>query len=287
MIADWRAKSLAAILISFASSAVAREQPHFKAPGSHSLPDCLHTTTVTQINHLLRTGGAGTNIVLCPYSQVFVDPHGFPVIFTAPGQSIFTAGDPEDHSRATITVSHPKGHYSGDLTTAIKADCPTCRGIIIRNIQVDGGRSDLGGIEGGDALIMIGGDEGEDEVRHIDAWGARGFAVIHAAGASRSRSGSGQRADETCLVAPEGKLGSCSGVVVADNSIHSAGDAPLDLTLNSELTRLRDGPPPYLGKERPGHWTDGISIACQQSCVDLPTWTCEFAKLTFVCPDRS
>ena len=184
----------------------------------------------------------------------------------------------------SITVSHPKGHYSGDLTTAIKADCPTCRGIIIRNIQVDGGRSDLGGIEGGDALIMIGGDEGEDEVRHIDAWGARGFAVIHAAGASRSRSGSGQRADETCLVAPEGKLGSCSGVVVADNSIHSAGDAPLDLTLNSELTRLRDGPPPYLGKERPGHWTDGISIACQQSCVDLPTWTCEFAKLTLCLP---
>ncbi|KAL8290038.1 hypothetical protein RQP46_002977 [Phenoliferia psychrophenolica] len=242
---DWRAKSLAAALV-LSTSVLAYDQPHFKSPAGHAHADCLHSSSVTQINHLLRTGGAGTNIILCPHAQIAIDPHGYPILFTAPRQSIYTVGSPEDSSRATITISHPKGHYSGDLATAIKADCASCRGAVIRNIQVDGGRMELGGIEGGDALILIGGDDGEQEVRHIDAWGARGFAVIHAA---------------------EGKSGSCSGVVIADNNIHSSGDAPLDLMLNSELVRLRDGPPPYLGKERPGHWSDGISIACQQSSV--------------------
>ena len=185
MITDWRAKSLAALLsLSLSHSALAYDQPHFKSPAGHSHPDCLHSSSVTQINHLLRTGGEGTNIVLCPYSQVLVDPHGYPILFTAPRQSIYTAGSPEDHSRATVVIQHPKGHFSGDLATAVKADCASCRGVVIRNIQVDGGRAELGGIEGGDALILVGGDEGEQEIRNIDAWGARGFAVIHASGSS-------------------------------------------------------------------------------------------------------
>lgn len=89
---------------------------------------------------------------------------------------------PEDHTRATITIENSKGHYSGDLTTAIKADCANCRGVQIRNVHVDGGRDDLGGVEGGDALIMVGGPEGEQEVRNVDAWAARGYAIVHADG---------------------------------------------------------------------------------------------------------
>lgn len=111
-----------------------------------------------------------------------LDSYGESIIFTAPRQSIYTEGDPEDHSRATITISHPRGHFQGELATAIKADCAVCKGANIHHIQIDGGRGELGGMEGADALILIGGAEGEQEVKHVDAWAARGYAVLHASG---------------------------------------------------------------------------------------------------------
>ncbi|GAA5829827.1 hypothetical protein JCM11251_007898 [Rhodosporidiobolus azoricus] len=231
----------ALVLSSYALSVLAAgSQTHF-APA-----DCIESASAPEINHLLKSGGAGTAVVLCPYAQVSIDPHGAPIVFTAPRQSIYTRGFPEDHSRATIVIENPEGDYSGDLTTAIKADCDKCRGVIVRNLHVDGGRDTLGGIEGGDALIRVGGAEGEQEVRSVDAWGARGYAVVHAS---------------------EGLRGSCRDVIIADNIIHTAGEAPLDAFLNAELARLRDGTPAHRGQERPGQWTDGISVACAHSTV--------------------
>ncbi|GAA5859701.1 hypothetical protein JCM8547_006990 [Rhodosporidiobolus lusitaniae] len=226
------------LLSSFA--AAAGTQTHF-AP-----TECIESATAVELNHLLKTGGAGTNVVLCPYAQVSVDPHGPPITFTAPRQSIYTRGFPEDHSRATVVIENEEGHYSGDLATAIKADCDACRGAIVRNLHVDGGREMLGGVEGGDALIVVGGTGGEQEVRSVDACAARGFAIIHAS---------------------EGAKGACRDTVISDNVVHTAGDAPLDAFLNSELVRLRDGSPAYRGQERPGQWTDGISVACAHSTV--------------------
>jgi hypothetical protein len=81
-------------------------------------------------------------------------------------------------------IENAEGHYSGDLSTAIKANCDNCKGAILRNLHVDGGREALGGVEGGDAMILVGGAGGQHEVRSIDAYNARGFAVIHASGAS-------------------------------------------------------------------------------------------------------
>ncbi|KAI5476896.1 Pectin lyase fold/virulence factor superfamily protein [Pseudohyphozyma bogoriensis] len=214
------------------------------AAGHHQA--CLHSPTVTQINNLLRTGGEGTGVPLCPNAIVQIDPHDHPITFTAPHQSIYTSGVPEDHTRATIVITDERGRVSGELTTAIKANCANCRNVIIRNVLVDGGRAELGGIEGGDALILVGGDSGEQEVRNVEAWGARGFAVLHGA---------------------EGPRGTCASVQVHSNYFHSSGDAPLDLMLNSELVRLREGPAPHLGQERPGHWTDGISMACAASSI--------------------
>ncbi|GAA5830546.1 hypothetical protein JCM3770_000812, partial [Rhodotorula araucariae] len=147
-------------------------------------------------------------------------------------------------------IENPEGHYSGELTTAISAACEACRGAQIRNLHVDGGREQLGGLEGTDALIVVGGDGGAHEVRNVDAWGARGYAVMHAA---------------------EGKKGTCRDVVISGNVVHTAGDAPLDAFLQSELLRLRDGPPAYLGQERPGTWTDGISVACAHSTISENT----------------
>lgn len=65
----------------------------------------------------------------------------------------------------------------------------------------------------------------------------------------------------------EGEKGTCRDVSITDNVFHTSGPAPLDAFLQSELRRLRDGPPAYLGQERPGTWTDGISVACAHSTV--------------------
>ncbi|KAK4055479.1 hypothetical protein OIV83_000025 [Microbotryomycetes sp. JL201] len=229
----------------------AKQQQHFSDPAgrgsfSTSADNCLSSTDAQHINQLLRSGGEGAEIALCPFAHVAVDPHGEPITFTAPRQALFTLGEPEDHTRATITIENDKGHFSGDLATAIQANCEDCLGVAIKNLHIDGGRDELGGIEGGGPLILVGGSMGEQDIAHIDAWGARGYAILHA---------------------DEGKQGTCTGVIVRENLFHTSGDSPLDLMLTSELVRLRDGAPPYRGLERPGHWTDGISIACPQSTV--------------------
>ncbi|BGP15412.1 hypothetical protein JCM10213v2_003380 [Rhodosporidiobolus nylandii] len=232
-----RLLALSSLLLStfFPSCVSASVQTHF-AP-----TDCIESATAPEINLLLKTGGQGTAIVLCPYAQVSLDPHGPPITFTASHQTIYTRGFPEDHSRATIVIENSEGLYSGDLTTAIQADCDACRGVVVRNLHVDGGREQLGGVEGGDALIRVGGAGGEQELRSVDAWGARGYAI--------------------------GPHGACRDVQIAENVLHTAGDAPIDAFLNSELARLRDGSPAYRGQERPGMWTDGISVACAHSTV--------------------
>ncbi|GAA5963808.1 hypothetical protein JCM3765_004024 [Sporobolomyces pararoseus] len=213
-----------------------------------SATDCIDSASVQELNTLLRTGGEGTSISLCPFTQISLDPLGPPLTFTAPRQSIFTTGYPEDHSRATLVIE--SDHARGELTTAIKADCDQCRGVRIQNLHVDGGREQLGGLEGGDALIIVGGNAGEQDVRHVDAFGARGYALIHA---------------------NEGDKGTCTGVMITENELHSAGDTPIDALLTSELRRLRDGPRPSLGQERPGKWTDAVSVACAKSTISENT----------------
>ncbi|GAA5927355.1 right-handed parallel beta-helix repeat-containing protein [Sporobolomyces koalae] len=229
-------------LASLTTLALAGTQSHFSAT------DCLDASTVHDINTLLRTGGEGASVALCPFAQVSIDPKGGPITFTAPRQSLFTAGFPEDHSRATLVIESDQA--KGDLTTAVKADCDKCKGVRIQNLHIDGGREQLGAVEGGDALILVGGAAGEQQVRHVDAFEARGYAIVHAS---------------------EGKKGTCSGVSISENEFHTAGDAPIDALLTSELRRLRDGPQPSAGQERPGKWTDAISVACARSSISENT----------------
>ena len=58
-----------------------------------------------------------------------------PILFTAPGQEISTAGYPIDDSRATLVVSGPVINGQGH-TTAVDGTCANCSGVILRNIQV-------------------------------------------------------------------------------------------------------------------------------------------------------
>ncbi|GAA5986864.1 hypothetical protein JCM10908_000930 [Rhodotorula pacifica] len=208
--------------------------------------DCLDTTTAAEINRLFRLGGADKEIALCPLALVIVDPHKEPIKFTAPRQSLYTLGLPKDSRRATIVIENSDGRHTGDLTTAIDATCQKCQRVSIRSLHVDGGQSHLGQVEGGEALIRIGGKAGNGQLlQYVEAFGARGYAVIHAASGG----------------------GSCHNVTILDNTVHSSGNAPLDAFLTSDLARLRDGPAPYDGLERPGTWTDGISLACYNSIV--------------------
>ena len=179
---SYRGLVLSALSITLVHASSHQGPPSSSQTHFSSSPDCLDSATVHDINTLLRTGGEGAAVALCPFAQVSIDPSGKPITFTAARQSIFTQGYPEDHSRATIAIE--SDHAFGDLTTAIKADCDACRGVSIKALHVDGGREQLGGVEGGNALILVGGKVGEQEVRHVDAYNARGYAIIHASGES-------------------------------------------------------------------------------------------------------
>ena len=209
---------------------------------------CLPSPTVHAINNILARGGAGTAVVLCPNSRLEIDAAGRPITFTAPGQALYTLGFPEDDSRATIALVDPMGESGAHgLATVVQADCDACAGARVRSLVVDGGRRELGGVEGGGALIVIGGDGiGTAEVRAVEAREARGFAVVHIS---------------------EGSKGLCHGASVTDSFLHSSGDEPTDASLAGELLALRDGPPPWRGQERAGLFTDGLSVACANAFI--------------------
>ena len=160
-----------------ASCARTTPQPHFD---DATIP-CLPSTTSATLNALYLDGGRGTAVSLCPFAVVTIDPRAGPIRFTAPYQSLYTSGLPTDDSRATIKIHGP---HSDKLATAVKADCNDCGGVVVQNLIVDGGRMELNGVEGGDALILVGGEMGAQEIRQVEAFGARGYAVVHASGTS-------------------------------------------------------------------------------------------------------
>lgn len=74
---------------------------------------CLESGDETAINALfergelpllawLTAGGRGTTVALCPGS---VHRLQAPIVFTAPGQTLTTLGQPEDHDRALLLVT--------------------------------------------------------------------------------------------------------------------------------------------------------------------------------------
>lgn len=182
MLSQWPLHLVAALLASTTSISARAPQVPFQNKSGPS--ECIQEATAESINESLRYFGPGARIALCENAHVVIEPHGEPITFTGPDQSIYTVGLPEDHTRATITIESEKGLRAGDLATVIKADCSTCRGIKIASLHIDGARDLLGPVEGGDAMILLGGDRGEQELRHVDAWGARGYAVVHASGES-------------------------------------------------------------------------------------------------------
>jgi hypothetical protein len=128
---------------------------------------CLASGDETTINGAL-SGRAGT-AVLCP-GAVF-DLRS-PVVFTRDGQQLYTAGFPTDSRRATLRIA------AASLVTALVLKDRS--GIRVSHVVVDGNRTRLGRIPGGDSLIAMGGDATGQRVEYVRALEPRGWTCIHA-----------------------------------------------------------------------------------------------------------
>jgi hypothetical protein len=104
---------------------------------------CLASGTDATINAALV--GNGTTVVLCPGATFTL---ANPVTFTAPNQTIQTQGLPTDATRANLKVN------SSALTTAVNGNGQP--GVVVENIQIDGGRPQFGRSATGGALLEMG-----------------------------------------------------------------------------------------------------------------------------------
>lgn len=135
------------------------------AVGPTAVSGCIASGTEADINAALV--GSGAKAVLCP-NAVFA--LAAPVAFTAPGQEVSTQGYPTDQTRAVLIVS------GGNQTSAVNGVGES--DIVLRNVQVDGNRPALGGLQG-DALIELGGAGADQTVREIVAREPRSWSALH------------------------------------------------------------------------------------------------------------
>ncbi|MBX5452945.1 MAG: right-handed parallel beta-helix repeat-containing protein [Acidobacteriia bacterium] len=134
----------------------------FSAPEAHA---CLAGGDERTINAALQ--GPGTKAELCPRAIFLLHA---PIVLSADGQEIATAGYPTDETRAIVRV------VGRSLATAITSRVSN---IAIRNIEVDGSRPALGPIPGGRALIEIGGAVSNIRVDSISSHDPRGWSALH------------------------------------------------------------------------------------------------------------
>jgi parallel beta-helix repeat protein len=117
-----------------------------------------------------------------------------PILLSASGQELSTDGDGDATSFATIKVVGP------NQSTAIFSRSPN---IHLHHLRIDGKRNALGRIQGGQALIEVGGDVKSVHVDHVIASDPRGWSTLHVFEGSRL----------------------CSGAKITDNLIGPAGSA--------------------------------------------------------------
>ena len=128
-------------------------------------PPCIASGTEADINAVLV--GPSATAELCP-GAVF-QLHG-PVVLSAPGQSLVTAGEPTGGGRARLELVDPA------VTTAIRFVGQS--GARVAHLVVDGRRSALGYLAGG-ALIEGGGNATDQLVEHLLIRDARAWSALH------------------------------------------------------------------------------------------------------------
>lgn len=134
-------------------------------PGDAALAACIPSGNETHINAALVGNGAAA--VLCAGALFTLNG---PVRFTAANQQLYTEGLPTGSTRATLRIT------SGSITTAIDGNSQS--GVVVKNIQVDGNRRNLGYLSGG-ALLTMGNAGSSQTVENIHAFDTRSWSVIH------------------------------------------------------------------------------------------------------------
>lgn len=89
-------------------------------------------TVTDRLNTLLRNGGDGFILRLCPNHVYLIHA---PVFFANRNQEISTLDYPTGDDRAVLFVDGPVSNGEGH-TTAVDGTCANCSGIRLRNVQV-------------------------------------------------------------------------------------------------------------------------------------------------------
>ncbi|KAF8914331.1 hypothetical protein CPB84DRAFT_1758992 [Gymnopilus junonius] len=153
-------------------------------------------TVTDRLNNLLKNGGDGYTLSLCPSQTYLIQA---PILFAHLNQEISTVGYPTDDTRATLSVSGPVSNGQGH-TTAVDGTCNTCSGVKLRHVQIDGTRRGAPPTNGG-ANIEMGGGNSNQLIEFIRSLDPRSWSCLHVA---------------------EGPL-ACNGVVIQNNDIGPCG----------------------------------------------------------------
>lgn len=143
---------------------------------------CWSDTSASEINQYLRSSGSGAVVRLCPKTVVYLDT---PILFTAPKQEISTAGYPEDDTRAILVTgkapddgSRSRSSTVNYVATAIDASCRHCEKARVKNLRIEGRRSEAGAVQGGGAAVEV--TDGAI-VSHLQISEPRGSSAINLA----------------------------------------------------------------------------------------------------------
>ncbi|KAK4046720.1 hypothetical protein OIO90_006451 [Microbotryomycetes sp. JL221] len=213
--------------------------PTTPPPSPPTLPNCLNSTNTEQeINSLFSYGGANTTVFLCPGSTLSLSQ---PIQFTAPNQTLTTRLDSiqslSSNNYATLKL------VNSQQACAIYTVDPGRDFAKVTQIKVDGNRPGLGYLQGGLALMEMGGTNKGQVVDKVIAFEPRAWSTLHMI---------------------EGNQLSCDGAVVTNSQFGPAGT---DTACTPTDQFNPNGPCPG------GYWADGISLACRNAYVSGNTIT--------------
>ncbi|KAH8915240.1 hypothetical protein BT69DRAFT_1356832 [Atractiella rhizophila] len=134
-------------------------------------PQTTPSATSNALNDLLRSAGPGTIVHLLPNTTYQLHS---PIRFFHPNQELSTFSYPrESESYARIVVAGPNQSVALDVTGQDDA--------VLRNLYIEGNREELGWIEGGGALVIVGGNGvKEPTVQDCILRDPRGWSCLHA-----------------------------------------------------------------------------------------------------------
>ena len=127
--------------------------------------DCIPGGSQQDINARLRY--PGDEVVLC--QEALIELTG-PVLFTAPGQKLYTQGYPTDTRRAVLRVV--------GVTLATAVVMRDFDEAVLSHVIIDGNRNNLG-YKGGDALVYAGGSSSGQVIRYVKLIEPRSWSALH------------------------------------------------------------------------------------------------------------